>query len=118
MAALQAVSESISPEKGDAAGVARPAPPQSLVPAPIVKTSWFPALTGIVVVVVDAGNVLEVVVVAMGNVLEVVVVGGPTHGFGSQVPAPRSSPPAAPHTVAGTRMQLSNAPDTDDCTQH
>jgi len=39
MAVLHAVSESISPENGAAAGVASPAPPQSVVQGAVVNTS-------------------------------------------------------------------------------
>ena len=97
------------------AGLASPGPPQVDEPGTVVKPRAPDGVMQGIVVVVKPGNVLEVVVVASEVV---VVVGAPAHGFGAHVPGPISSPPAAPHTIAGTRMQLSKAPAGDDCTQH
>src|SRR5947207_3302936 len=75
--AVQAVSESISPENGAVGGVERPVPPQDDVPGAVVYLSDRGPRVVLVVldVVVVVGAVLLVVVV--GAVLLVVVVAAP-----------------------------------------
>src|SRR6184192_1509887 len=75
--AVQAVSESISPENGAVGGVERPVPPQDDVPGAVVYLSDRGPRVVVVVldVVVVVGAVLLVVVV--GAVLLVVVVAAP-----------------------------------------
>src|SRR5207247_10065423 len=75
--AVQAVSESISPENGAVGGVERPVPPQDDVPGAVVYLSDRGPRVVVVVldVVVVVGAVLLVVMV--GAVLLVVVVAAP-----------------------------------------
>ena len=77
--AVQAVSESSSPETGDAGGVPNPAEPQLVVPAAVVNESMVKLGPAVVVVVEVVGVVVvvgaAVVVVVAGDV--VVVTGAP-----------------------------------------
>jgi hypothetical protein len=73
---------------------------------------------GASVVVVVLVTVTVVVLLVDGTVVVLVVATG-GHGFGSHVPVPTSMPLCAAHASGvATRVQVSNAPIGDDCTQH
>src|SRR5207247_1322742 len=100
---VQPVSESSSPESGDAGGRVSPAGPQLVVPTVVVNESLGP---GMVVVVVAGLTVVVVTVVVVGRTVVVVVSPGMcscTRPFSPIAPGPGRSltPSTAAFPVGG-----------------